>query len=412
MRYVILHGDGMAGFPYEDVGGKTFLQAANTSNMDNLARRSEFGLAVVPADSLVPNSDIVELAVLGYDPRKQYPGPAPFEALGLGVAVEEHDIVYRCNMVTLRNVQPGKGSPTDVKKLGPSVIMEDATAGGLDTEEARELIDAINEQLGSEAIQFYQGGGHRHLMVWVNGKARANCVDPQEVVGKSVAEYLPTGDGSDILRKLMEASLIILRDHPVNDQRRREGLKPANCLWLWGQGRAPQLTSLTDRYQITGTIISTSDVHKGIGISAGLEAIDVSLPSETGSTDFLNKAEAALRELGKKDFVYVHAQMPSDVLFESDLKARLKVVEEFDTKVVGTLVSGLTRMGAYRLLLVCDYAIQPGTRPSAAFQVPYMLYESQKEKAGKQGFSEGEAETTQAAARDATKLIGRLLARG
>jgi len=246
-------------------------------------------------------------------------------------------------------------------------------------------------------------------MVWVGGKARANCIDPQEVVGKPIAESLPTGDGSDILRKLMEASLIILRDHPVNDQRLEGGLKPANCLWLWGQGRAPQLPSLTERYQITGTIISTSDVHRGIGISAGLEAIDVSLLAGSADTDFLSRAETALRELGKKDLVYVHAQMPTEMALESDLKARLKIIEEFDAKIVGTLLEGLLRLGAYRLLLVCDHAIQPGTRPSATLQMPYVLYESQKEKTGGREFSEVEA--AKAGARDATKLVGRLFSR-
>jgi 2,3-bisphosphoglycerate-independent phosphoglycerate mutase len=327
----------------------------------------------------------------------------------------EHDAIFRCNLVTLRTgASKGKSPAAEMKKLGPSIVMDDATAGGLDNEEARELIDAINEQLGSETIQFYPGAGHRHLMVWVSGKVRAVCRDPSEIIGRSIVEYLPSGDGSDILRKLMDASLIILRDHPVNDQRREAGLKPAHCVWLWGQGRTPQLASLTERYQITGSLVSTSDVHRGIGICAGLSAVDRDALQHIGETDFQTLGHLALQELEKKDFVYLHAQVPSDVAQDSDPKANVRIVEEFDRNIVGAVVERLAAMGTYRLLLVCDRPMVSGTPPGTASSIPYAMTEgpSWKEKAGTRGFSEPDAVAAQSGGRDATKLIARLLSRG
>ena len=412
MKYVLVHGDGLADWPRQDLGGRTPLQAAATPNLDALAQNGELGLVTVQADGLIPNSDITELSLLGYDPQKSYAGPAPFEAAGLGIIMGQHDVVYRCNMVTLRGADPkGKGSPTEVKKLGPSVIMDDDTAGGLDSEEARELIDAVNEQLGSETIQFYPGSGHRHLMVWVGGKVRITCVNPHDVVGRSIGENLPTGDGSEILRKLMDASLIILRDHPINDQRREAGLKPAHCLWLWGQGRAPHLPSLTERRQMTGTVLSRSDIHRGIAVSAGLEA---GLLADSDGTDFLRLGEAALHELEKKDFAYVHAYAPLDVALDTDPKTKMTMVEEFDQKVVGTIMKGLPKQGPHRILLVCDRPMATGTTPGSVSSVPYVLYEGpgHGEKAFSRGFSEAGAESATSARRDATKLLNLMLAGG
>src|SRR2546428_13749338 len=235
MKYVILQGEGMADVPNGAWGEKNPPRPAATSNMGFFARHGEVGLAPVVAEGHPPGSEVTPLTILGYDPKKSHSGPAPFEAAGLGVALGEHDIAFRCSMVTLGVSAPrGRTSAReDVKKLGPQVTMEDAAAGGIEDDEARELIDAVNEQLGSEVIQFYPGKGPRHLMVWVGGKSRATCFDPQDVGGKSIGEFLPTGDGAEILRQVMEASLVILRDHPVNQQRRDAGRQPANRFWRW-----------------------------------------------------------------------------------------------------------------------------------------------------------------------------------
>lgn len=409
MKYIVLHGDGLAVGPRKELGGKSLLEAAATPNMDAVARQGEVGLAVVPADGPSLTSGMVQMAVLGYDPRKLYPGPGPLEAVSLGVMVGEQDVVYRCSMVTLRSNAQGEEAYRDIKKLAAPVTVE-GEAEHLEREEARDLLEAVNEQLGSETIQFYPGSGSRHLMVWVGGKLRAVCLDPREGAGRPIDDCLPTGDGSEMLRKLMDASLVILRDHPVNDQRREDGLKPIHCLWLWGQGRATRWPSFAERHRVSGAVVATNDVRRGIGMFAGLDAVDPEEISGAEGSDFLARGQAALRELGKKDFVYVHAEMPVG-LAKGDPKAAVKIVEDFDKQIVGTLVDGLAKTGPHRLLLVCDGGRVPndGTRAPiyAMGNGPF-----QKSKSGPRRFSETDAAAATDGLRDATRLPVRLFSQG
>ena len=400
MKYVIVHAGGMADHPQPELGGRTPLQASSTPNLDRLAQIGELGRLLTPMDGVRHGSGLIGAAILGYDPKKFYPGPGPFEAASLGVSVSEHDVVYRCTMVTLR---PESGKGGDIKKLGAHVIMDDATAGLIETEEARELIEAINEQLGSETIQFYPGAGHRHLMVWVNGKPRAVCNDPQTILGQSIAEALPTGDGADILRKLMDAAYLILRDHPVNDERAAVEKKPANCVWLWGEGRAVMWPSLVEKYDIAGAVVATSDVYRGVGISAGLEAVD---PDRLADGDLRTKATVALEELAKKDFVYVHAELTDEVIHGTDIKAKVHGIEEFDRNLVGPLVEGLAKQGPYRFLIICDHAEDP---QSPAF---YTFGEGgiTGSETGRR-FTEADALATNMPTRDATKFVNKFFSK-
>ena len=401
MKYVIVHAGGMADHPQPELGGRTPLQASSTPNLDRLAQIGELGRLLTPMDGVRHGSGLIGAAILGYDPKKFYPGPGPFEAASLGVSVSEHDVVYRCTMVTLR---PESGKGGEIKKLGAHVIMDDATAGLIETEEARELIEAINEQLGSETIQFYPGAGHRHLMVWVNGKPRAVCNDPQTILGQSIAEALPTGDGADILRKLMDAAYLILRDHPVNDERAAAEKKPANCVWLWGEGRAVMWPSLVEKYDIAGAVVATSDVYRGVGISAGLEAVD---PDRLADGDLRTKATVALEELAKKDFVYVHAELTDEVIHGTDIKAKVHGIEEFDRNLVGPLVDGLAKQGPYRFLIICDHAEDP---QSPAF---YTFGEggiTGSETVGRR-FTEADALATNMPTRDATKFVNKFFSK-
>jgi len=399
MKYVLLHAGGMADRPRQELGERTPLQLAATPQLDRLAQAGELGLLTIPVDSHRHGSGLIGAAILGYDPKKFYQGPGPLEAASLGVSVTEHDVVYRCTMVTLR--PEGAKSGFDVKKLGPQVLMDDAMAGLIETDEARELIDAINEQLGSETIQFYPGAGHRHLMVWVEGKPRAVCVDPQSVLGQPIAKALPSGDGSDILRKLMEASLMILRDHPVNEDRRTAVKKPANCVWSWGEGRAAAWPSMTDKYHVSGTVVATSDVHRGLGIFAGLEAAD---PGRMAS-GLRAKATVAVEELAKKDFVYVHAGLTDEVVHGTDIKAKVRGIEEFDRELVGPLLEGLAKHGRYRFLVLCDDG------ESVSDQAFYAFGEGGGQGAGGRRFTEADAQHSQTPARDATKFAAKLFAR-
>ncbi|MGH7255861.1 MAG: 2,3-bisphosphoglycerate-independent phosphoglycerate mutase [Nitrospirales bacterium] len=416
MKYVILHGDGLADRPSPDLGGKTPLQAAATPNMDFLARHGELGLLAVPIEGPPLGSPQTALAILGQDPRKAFPGPAPFEAAGHGVALGDQDVAFRCTMVTLQaGPATGKGRARfDIKKLGPTVILEDDTAGGIETEEARELIQAVNEQIGSETIQFYPGTGHQHFMVWVGGKARGICHPPQEVLGKAVSDFLPSGDGADILRQLMDASLVILRDHPVNAQREEEGLLPVNYLWLWGQGRAPRLASLTDQYDMTGTILSASELHRGIGICAGLEALALQDLAEEGPVALRHLVPAAVRELQKKDVVYLHLEPPQSSGPGPDSKVKLKRLEDLDREVIGPLLKELPRLGAHRVILTCDHPdLAVDTGATGTLVLPYVLYEGPggKKQNGKRGFNEVDARDAQPKMREATRLAARLFQR-
>ena len=410
MKYVILHAEGMSDHPRQELAGKTPLQAACTPHLDRLAQQSELGLLTVALDNGRHGSGLTGTSILGYEPKKYYQGPGPLEAASLGVTVGEHDVVYRCTMVTLKaeNSAASKGSGSDVKKLGPHVVMDDATAGLITSEEARELIDAVNEQLGSEVIQFFPGSGHRHLMVWVNGKPRAVCVDPQSLVGRAIADSLPAGDGADMLRKLMEASLMILRDHPVNEERRNAGQKPANCFWLWGEGRAIPRPSLPERFGVPGVVVSLGDVHRGLGLVSGLEAVD---PFRLG--DLRSHAKVVLEELKKKDFAYVHVELPDEVVYDPDVKAKVRAIEAMDGEFVGPFLDGMAALAPFRLVTISD----PGSvhqSNMAHAHWPYAYHDSTSKPAMSAGrrFTESDAKAVAAAPRDATKFVVRLFAKG
>jgi 2,3-bisphosphoglycerate-independent phosphoglycerate mutase len=242
-------------------------------------------------------------------------------------------------------------------------------------------------------------------MVWVNGKPRAVCVDPQTVLGRSIAEALPTGDGADILRKLMDAAHFILRDHPVNDERVAAGKKPANCVWLWGEGRAVMWPSLTEKFRVSGVVVASSDVHRGVGICAGLDAVDL---DRLAGGDLRTKATVALAEFAKKDFVYVHAGLTDEVVHGTDIKAKVRGIEEFDHDLVGPLVEGLTKQGSYRFLVVCDYG------EGAQGHAFYAFGEGGGKGSTAAGcrFTESDAQAANMPARDATKFVNKFFAKG
>ena len=409
MKYVILHAEGMSDHPRQELAGKTPLQAASTPHLDRLAEQSELGLLTVALDNGRHGSGLTGTSILGYEPKKYYQGPGPLEAASLGVTVGEHDVVYRCTMVTLKSEGPSgaKPSASDIKKLGPHIVMDDATAGLITSEEARELIDAVNEQLGSEMIQFFPGAGHRHLMVWVNGKPRAVCVDPQSLVGRPIGDSLPAGDGADILRKLMEASLMILRDHPVNDERREAGHRPANCLWLWGEGRAIPRPSLSERFGVSGVVVSSGDVHRGLGLLSGLEVVD---PGRL--TNLRTHASVALDELKSKDFAYVHVELPDQVVYDPDVKAKVRAIEEVDAEFVGPFLAGMTALAPYRLVTVSDPgSVHQGNMAQAHWPYAYQDRMARPSGSGRR-FTEVDAKAMTAAPRDATKFVVRLFAKG
>ena len=241
-----------------------------------------------------------------------------------------------------------------VKKLGSHLILDDERAGGIDSEDARDVIDAINEQLGSETIQFYTGDRHRHLMVWIGSNARCICHDPRAVHGHSIEPFLPSGNGADVLIELMEASRILLRHHPLNQEREQAGLKPVNCLWLWGPGKAIELPKWKQQGVITSATISPSGVHRGIAICAGIDVLNLQNSSEEPQTEFSQYLKACQDALQSKDFVYLHVPMPY-MDRATALQSSLKSIETFDEQLIGPLMQSISEHEDTRFLVVCNH---------------------------------------------------------
>ena len=378
MKFIILLGDGMADRPHAELGGKTCLQAARTPNLDQLATLGQVGMVHTVPDGFPPGSDVANLTVMGYDPRKYYTGRSPLEAASIGVDLGPDDVAFRCNLVTLR-ISGGK-SATGIK--GRHAIMEDFSAGHITTEEARLLIEEIDSKLGSDRIRFYPGVSYRHLMVWKGGKDKIECAPPHDIQDKDIQDYVPRGEGDETLNTLMEASIDILMAHPVNKARLENGKRPANSIWLWGQGKRPSMPTFREKYGLEGAMISAVDLTKGIGIYAGFEVINV--PGATGwlDTNYVGKAEHALWALKTKDIVYVHIEAPDEAGHTGDLKNKIKAIEDFDEFVVGNIVHGMKQFDEYRILALPDHPTPIEIRTHSADPVPFVIYDNKKERRG------------------------------
>ncbi len=378
MKYIILLGDGMADLPHADLGGKTCLQAAKTPNMDQLASRGKVGMVRTVPEGFQPGSDVANLSVLGYDPRKYYSGRSPLEAASIGVELGPEDVAFRCNLVTLRLA----GGASVVSGKGRRALMEDFSAGHITTQEARLLIEELDSKLGSEHLRFYPGVSYRHLMVWKGGKDKLECTPPHDIQDKDILDYLPRGEGDEVINALMEESTELLLAHPVNKARQESGKRMANSIWLWGQGKRPSMPAFREKFGLEGSMISAVDLTKGLGIYAGFEVITV--PGATGwlDTNYVGKAEHALFSLKTKDLVYVHVEAPDEAGHTGDLKSKLKAIEDFDELVVGNIMHGMKQFDEYRILVLPDHPTPIKLRTHTSDPVPFLIYDSGKERAG------------------------------
>lgn len=369
MKYVVLIGDGMADRPLNELGGLTPLQRAATPHMDRLAREGTFGRVHTVPRGFPPGSDVANLSILGYDPARYYTGRAPLEAASIGVRLEEQDVAYRCNLVTLNFSD--RTTP----------VMEDYSSGHITTEEARTLIGALKCELERGDISFSPGVSYRHLMVWNGGSDEVECTPPHDILGKEIGPYLPKGRGEEVLRDLMRRSVGILEGHPLHKMRIESGKRPANSIWLWGQGRRPSLPPYREKYNVTGALISAVDLTKGLGIYAGFEVLKV--PGATGwlDTNYEGKVQYALEALRKADFVYLHVEAPDEAGHSGDYKNKLKAIEDFDARVVGPVLKGLEeRFTEYRVLLMPDHPTPIELRTHSADPVPFVIYDSRDKK--------------------------------
>lgn len=361
MKIIILLGDGMSDELYSELGNKSPLQAAQTPNMDFMARHGRVGLANTVPDGLPPGSDVANLSVFGYDPRTCYTGRSPLEAISMGVALGPEDVAFRMNLVTLN-------------PHGSSIYMQDFSAGHISTAEAHELVDALQEQLGSAEIEFHAGVGYRHLMVWRGGKDGMKGTPPHDITGKSILDFLPTGDGADTLNNIMNHAQMVLHNHPVNVRRKQEGLLPANSVWLWGHGKTPRIAPFSETFGLSGAVISAVDLIKGIGLCAGLDVINVEGATGYIDTNYLGKAQAALAALEDHDFVYVHVEAPDEASHAGNMQHKLQAIEDFDRQVVGTVLEGVKKFGDYVILCTPDHPTPVKLMTHTSEPVPFVIY--------------------------------------
>ena len=380
MKYVVVLGDGMADWPIEEIGNKTPLEYAKTPMMDMLSKKSEIGLANNIPAGMKPGSDTANLAVLGYYPKKYYTGRSPLEALSIGVDMEETDIAIRCNVVTVSD---------DDKPYEEKTII-DHSSGEITTEEAAELIKAVQTELQDEVYQYYVGTSYRHLTIWKNGSVQ-ELTAPHDILGKVIGEYLPSDEK---LKEFMKKSYDILNNHPVNLARAERGLNKANSLWFWGAGTKPCLDSFEKKYGKKGAMISAVDLLKGIAVGTEMTNICVEGADGTLETNYEGKASAAVKAVTEDgfDFVYIHVEAPDEMGHQGSLDNKIKAIEYLDNRVIKPVYDELTKQGVeFRMLVLPDHPTPIAVRTHTGEPVPYMLYDSTSNEEHSWNYNERDA---------------------
>lgn len=398
MKYIIVLGDGMADEPLEVLGGKTPLQAADKKAIDDLAKHGESGLAYMVPEGMSPGSDTANLSVVGYNPKIYYTGRSPLEALSIGVDMKPTDVSLRCNVVTLSEEE---GAYEDRKIL-------DHSSSEISTEDAAILIEALKEGLKKEGYEFYVGTSYRHLLVWANGKV-VELTPPHDILTKRIGDYLPQ---DEVLREMMKKSYDILANHPINIERKKKGLNPANSAWFWGAGTRPALKSFEEKTGKRGVMISAVDLLKGIAVGSGMDNITVEGANGGLHTNYEGKARAALDALLNRgyDFAYIHVEAPDEMGHQGLVAEKIQAIENIDKYIVKTLVEEFKRLGEdYRILILPDHPTPICIRTHSSEPVPYLLYDSRKELGGQETYNEETAKQSQIVWKDGYKLIDHLL---
>lgn len=397
MKYIVILGDGMADEPIDALGGKTPLACAETPVMDELASKGEMGMVQNVPAGMAPGSDVANLSVLGYDPAVCYSGRSPLEALSVGVAMEPTDIVLRCNIVTLTEEEP----------YAKKTIL-DHSSGEISTADADILMDAIREAFNSDEFQYYTGTSYRHITIWKNG-TMPQLEPPHDHLTQVIGPYLPQ---ETKLRTMMEKSFDILNTHPLNLERAAKGKNKANSLWFWGAGTKPSLQNFTEKTGLKGAMVSAVDLLKGIAVGAGMKVYQV--PGATGSidTNFEGKAQAAIDALTKDgcDFVYVHVEAPDEMGHQGLLKEKIQSIEYLDRRLIAPVKKAMEDAGEdFRMLVLPDHPTPIRLRTHTGDPVPYVLYDSTRQRKSIQKYTEAEAEATGNFEPNGYRLIQRLL---
>ncbi len=370
MKYILVLGDGMADEPIEALGGRTPLEAASTPMMDALAKRGEIGIVHTIPEGMKPGSDTANLSVMGYDPARFYSGRSPLEALSIGVPMKDTDISYRVNIVTLDDAEPFE------KKT-----ILDHSSSEIATEDSAKLLAAVLEELKDERFRFYPGTSYRHCMIWDRGE-EVELFQPHDHLGEVIGAYLPP----EPFLSMMKKSNAILQNHPMNLERKRQGLNPANCFWFWGAGRKPALVPFEEQFGKKGVMISAVDLLKGLGVGTGMKVIQV--PGATGGleTNYEGKAQAAVKALLEDgcDFAYIHVEAPDEMGHQGSVEKKIQSIENLDGRVIRLVKEAMDRSGeAYRLLVLPDHPTPIRCRTHTADPVPYLLYDSRRTGGGR-----------------------------
>ncbi len=386
MKYIVVLGDGMADYGIDEFGGKTVLDVADKPNIDYMSKHGELGLVKTVADGMKPGSDVANLSVMGYDTRQFYTGRSPLEAASIGVELKETDVTFRCNLVTLS----GEENYEDKTML-------DYSSGEITTAEARELIAAVAKELDTDVIKFYPGVSYRHLTVWDGGSTDVELTPPHDISDRKIKDYLPKGEHSAEILEMMKKSEEILKNHPVNLERIKNGKNPATSIWIWGEGKKPQLSLFEKKYGLKGSVISAVDLIKGIAICAGMRSIDVDGATGTYETNFDGKADAALKALLEDgdDFIYIHMEAPDECGHQGDAPHKKLSVELIDEKVVGKMRKVLSDKGVeYKMLIMPDHPTPIKLKTHVSDPVPYVIYSSKEETASGLDYNEENAKQT------------------
>ncbi len=386
MKYLVLIPDGMADERVAALGDRTPMEAANKPCMDALASRATVGLVSNVPTGMVPESDTANMAILSFDPKVYSRGRSPLEAVSMGLDMKPDETAYRCNVVTLSDDEPYEQK-----------IMLDHSADEITTAEADELIKSLETHFGNDLRHFYTGVSYRHCILWRDGNDTYDFSRPHDIIGRCIADYLPREeDGGAEFRRLMKESYEVLNHHPVNEARRARGLKPANSAWLWSPGKKPRLPDFTEKWGISGTVISAVDLIKGIGLCAGMKSVDVEGATGNVHTNYDGKAQAAIRAFADgADFVYVHVEGPDECGHRAEMDNKVLSIELIDQKILAPVYAYLKGCGEdFKIMVLPDHPTPLCIRTHSSDPVPFLIYDSTVDTEGVTTFSESSAATT------------------
>ena len=400
MKYIIVLGDGMADESIQALDGKTPLEYARTPMMEELSKKGEIGMVHTIPEGMAPGSDTANLSVMGYDPKVYYSGRSPLEALSIGVPMKEDDIAFRCNVVTI--------SEEDTIFENQTIL--DHSSGEISTEDAAVLIETVKKELAKEGYSFYVGTIYRHCLIWEKGQV-VELTPPHDVLEQVIGQYLPK---DEVLKEMMKKSYDILKDHPINVERKKQGLNPANCLWFWGAGTKPRLSDFKEKTGKKGIMISAVDLLKGIAVGAGMDNAYVEGANGGLHTNYEGKMQAAVKAVAEDgyDFAYIHVEAPDEMGHQGSVERKIQAIEYLDERIITPVVNHLKEKGIdFRILILPDHPTPIRVRTHTADNVPYLLYDSTLERNEDWSYNEKDALSSGNLIEEGHTLIDKLFER-